>query len=94
MKIAIMGTGGLGGYIGGRLAHGGQDVTFIARGKNLQALRENGLHVKSTFGDFRLERVTVTDNCADVGPVDLILFWSLMKCCKISMLKPCQKKAT
>lgn len=74
MKIAIMGTGGLGGYIGGRLAHDGQDVTFIARGKNLQALREHGLHVKSTFGDFLLETVTVTDNCADVGPVDLILF--------------------
>lgn len=74
MKIAIMGTGGLGGYIGGRLAHSGQDVMFIARGKSLQALRERGLHVKSTHGDFQLEKVRATDNCADVGPVDLILF--------------------
>jgi 2-dehydropantoate 2-reductase len=53
MKIIIRGTGGPIVYIGGRLAHVGQDATFIARGENLQALREHGLSVKRTDGDFR-----------------------------------------
>jgi 2-dehydropantoate 2-reductase len=74
MNIAIMGSGALGSYIGGRLAHSGQDVTFIARGAQLTALRQKGLTVTSHFGDFSLETVTATDNCAEVGPVDLILF--------------------
>jgi len=74
MKIAIMGTGGLGGYFGGRLAHAGLDVTFIARGAHLQAIRENGLQVKSPTGDFLVKPAKATDNPAEVGPVDLILF--------------------
>ena len=74
MKIGIMGTGGLGGYIGGRLAYSGQDVTFISRGKQLEALRQSGLKVESHFGDFNLPTVQATDDCSEVGPVDLILF--------------------
>lgn len=74
MKIAMMGSGGLGGYIGGRLAHSGQDVTFIARGAQLAALQGRGLTVRSHYGDFSLDTVNATDNPAQVGPVDLILF--------------------
>jgi len=74
MKIAIMGTGGVGGYYGGLLAHSGQDVTFIARGAHLAAIREKGLRVKSVLGDFLVSPAHATDNPAEVGPVDLILF--------------------
>ena len=74
MKIAIMGTGGVGGYYGGLLARSGQDVTFIARGAHLAAIREKGLQVKSVFGDFAVSPSKATDNPAEVGPVDWILF--------------------
>lgn len=74
MKIAIMGTGGLGGYIGGRLVYTGFDVTFIARGHQLQAIRQSGLQVQSAYGGFAVAPVQVTDNPAEVGPADLILF--------------------
>ena len=73
MKIAIMGTGGLGGYIGGRLAHAENDVTFIARGAKLEALGQNGLEVKSVMESFHLRAVKATDKPAEVGPVDLIV---------------------
>lgn len=74
MKIAIMGTGGVGGYYGGLLARMGQEVIFIARGAHLQALRQKGLQVKSVHGDFLVAPANATDNPAAVGPVDVILF--------------------
>lgn len=74
MKIMIMGTGGVGGYYGGLLAQQGNDVTFIARGAHLKAIQVNGLQVKSIFGDFTVNPAKTTDNPAEVGPVDLILF--------------------
>ena len=74
MKIAIMGTGGVGGYYGGLLAKAGRDVTFIARGAHLQAIRKKGLQVKSVHGDFQVSKAKATDKPADVGPVDLIIF--------------------
>ena len=74
MKIGIMGAGGMGCYLGGRLAHDGHDVTFISRGKQLQALRQDGLKVESHYGDFHLPSVKATDDCCEVGPVDLVLF--------------------
>ena len=74
MRIAIMGTGGVGGYYGGLLSLKGQEVIFIARGAHLQALRENGLHVKSVHGDFLVSPARATDDPAEVGPVDLIIF--------------------
>ncbi len=74
MKIMIMGTGGVGAYYGGLLAQQGNDVTFIARGAHLEAIRANGLQVKSIFGDFTINPAKATDKPADVGPVDLILF--------------------
>jgi 2-dehydropantoate 2-reductase len=57
MRIAIMGSGGLGGVFGGALSQAGADVTFIARGAHLQALQENGLQVLSAAGDFHLTDV-------------------------------------
>lgn len=72
MKIAVMGAGGIGGYYGGLLAKAGQDVTFIARGPHLEALRANGLKVESqTSGDFALPKVAATDSPAGLGTVDL-----------------------
>jgi 2-dehydropantoate 2-reductase len=74
MRIAIMGPGGVGGYYGGLLSKKGQEVIFIARGAHLQAMREKGLHVKSVHGDFLVSPARATDDPAEVGPVDLILF--------------------
>jgi 2-dehydropantoate 2-reductase len=73
MRIAVFGAGGVGGYFGGRLAHAGNEVVFIARGAHLQAMREHGLRVKSIQGDFAVPAVEATDDPAQVGPVDLIL---------------------
>lgn len=70
----IMGSGGVGAYYGGLLAKQGHEVTFIARGAHLQALRSNGLQVKSVHGDFSIVPAKATDNPAEAGPVDLILF--------------------
>jgi len=74
MKILIMGTGGVGGYYGGLLAQQGNEVTFIARGAHLYAIRREGLKVKSIHGDFTISPANATDDPANVGPVDLILF--------------------
>ena len=74
MRIAVVGAGGTGGYFGGLLARAGQDVTFIARGANLEALRARGLTVESRLaGTFTLP-VRATDNPSDLDPVDLVLF--------------------
>ena len=74
MRILIMGTGGVGGYYGGLLAQQGNEVTFIARGAHLYALRHSGLTVKSVYGDFTVSPANATDAPINVGPVDLILF--------------------
>ena len=74
MKIAVMGTGGVGGYFGGLLARAGHDVTFVARGAHLRAIQENGLSVESSNdGDFHVNSPAV-DDASDVGPQDLVLF--------------------
>jgi 2-dehydropantoate 2-reductase len=73
MRIAVMGSGGVGGYFGGQLVRAGEDVTFIARGDHLAALRTSGLTVRSRItGDFTLP-VSATDDIATIGPVDLVL---------------------
>ena len=74
MRIAVMGTGGVGGYFGARLAASGCDVSFIARGAQLAALKLNGLKVSSGGGDLHLPSVRATDDPREVGPVDLVLF--------------------
>jgi 2-dehydropantoate 2-reductase len=73
MRIGIIGAGGVGGYFGGKLTCAGFDVTFISRGENLNALRENGLTVKSINGDFKIDWINATDRFSDLGAVDLIL---------------------
>jgi 2-dehydropantoate 2-reductase len=74
MRIAVMGTGGLGGYFGARLAKAGHDVVFVARGAQLEALRANGLRVQSPLGDIHLPQVEATAETAGIGRVDLVLF--------------------
>jgi 2-dehydropantoate 2-reductase len=74
MRIAVVGIGAEGGFFGALLANAGNDVTLIARGQTLDALRTNGLFVKSnTLGDIKLF-VKATDRSAEVDPVDLIMF--------------------
>ena len=73
MRIAIFGTGGVGGYFGGRLAEAGFDTVFVARGKHLEAIRKDGLKVKSINGDFIIKPVQAADNPSDIGIVDIIL---------------------
>lgn len=73
MKIAIMGSGGIGGYLGARLQHGGADVTFVARGAHLEAMRQNGITLE---GDrpLHLPKVKATDDPATIGKVDMVIF--------------------
>ena len=74
MKIAVMGAGGIGGYIGGRLAAAGEDVFLIARGRHLEALKAKGLRIESPLGDAELPDIHASDDPAGIGPVDLVLF--------------------
>lgn len=74
MRVAVMGAGGTGGYFGGLLARAGEDVTFIARGVHLEAIRSRGLSVKSRLaGDFTIP-VKATSDPSEVGSVELVLF--------------------
>ena len=73
MKIAILGTGGVGGYFGALLARAGHEVTFIARGPHLLAIKKNGLSIKSPHGDFVIRPASVTDSPKDVGVVDYVI---------------------
>jgi 2-dehydropantoate 2-reductase len=74
MRIAVMGTGAVGGYFGAKLAAAGQDVVFIVRQRNLPSLRRNGLRVESPTGDLNVRNGFFTDSPADAGMVDLVLF--------------------
>jgi 2-dehydropantoate 2-reductase len=74
MRIAVMGSGGVGGYLGGRLAMSGQDVAFIARGAHLAAIRAHGLRIESALGDAKVQPASASDDPASVGPVDLVIF--------------------
>jgi 2-dehydropantoate 2-reductase len=69
-----MGSGGVGGYFGARLVKGGADVTFIARGAHLAAMRADGLTVESAHEPIRLPKVNATDDPRSIGPVDIVLF--------------------
>jgi len=73
MKIIVFGTGGIGGYFGGRLAQAGEDVTFIARGPHLAALQQQGLQVQSIKGDFTLSPVQAADDPGQVKDPDVVL---------------------
>lgn len=73
MRFAVVGSGAVGGYYGARLARAGNNVSFIARGAHLQAIRERGLSIKSPLGDFTV-RAPAEDDASRVGPVDVVLF--------------------
>ncbi|MEN0065405.1 MAG: 2-dehydropantoate 2-reductase [Myxococcota bacterium] len=73
MRIAVMGTGGVGGYFGGRLAEAGVEVTLIARGPHLRTLQQQGLRIESVAGDAHVTNLRATDDPATVGVVDAVL---------------------
>jgi len=73
MRIAIFGTGGVGGYFGGRLAQASEDVTFIARGEHLRAIQIKGLKVDSLNGGFVIDPAKATDDVNEVGEADLVI---------------------
>lgn len=73
MRIAIFGTGGVGGYFGGRLAQAGEGIVFIARGDHLKAMLTDGLRVDSVKGDFVVKPVQAADDPEQVGVVDVII---------------------
>jgi 2-dehydropantoate 2-reductase len=73
VKIAVFGTGGVGGYFGGRLAQSGEDVLFIARGAHYEAIKSDGLRVESIDGNFTISPAAVVDDPAEAGPVDCVI---------------------
>jgi len=74
MKIAVMGSGGVGGFYGGRLAHAGYDVHFVARGAHLEAMRAHGLKIENEAqGDIHVPRVNATDDPATIGSADIVM---------------------
>jgi 2-dehydropantoate 2-reductase len=74
MRYVILGTGGVGGFFGGRLANAGEDVWFVSRGNHLDAMKEGGLRIKSTAGDFTIAPGKMTGDVASVGRADVVLF--------------------
>src|SRR5688572_19812569 len=74
MRIAVIGSGGVGGTYGAALAQAGADVTLVARGAHLEAMRANGLRVASPRGDLHIHPCKATDNPAEIGVVDVVLF--------------------
>jgi 2-dehydropantoate 2-reductase len=74
MRVAIVGAGGVGGYLGSRLAAAGADVAYVARGRHLEALRERGLTIVAADGSAATARVAASDDPAEIGPVDLVVF--------------------
>ena len=73
MKIAIIGTGAVGGYFGAKMLNAGFEVSFLARGNQLTSIKENGIKVKSILGDFQTKPVNATSQIAGLGISDLII---------------------
>jgi 2-dehydropantoate 2-reductase len=87
MKIAVVGVGAIGGYVGTRLALGGEDVTFIARGANLQALRTNGIRLVMSDGTQEsLPHLNATSDYAAAGPQDVVIL--AMKAHQVAAVAP------
>jgi 2-dehydropantoate 2-reductase len=74
MRTAIMAAGAVGGYFGARLAAAGEDVSFIARGAHLAAIKAHGLRVESPLGNVHVKNAKATADPRDIGPVDVVLF--------------------
>jgi len=96
MKIGIIGTGGVGGYFGAKLALAGNQVVFIARGKHLEAIQSNGLTVKSIKGDMKVAPATASSELSAVSDCDLIILstkaWQVKGIAK-ELAKSLNKKA-
>jgi 2-dehydropantoate 2-reductase len=73
VKVAVLGAGAVGGYFGGRLAEAGESVSFVARGRTLEALRADGLRVESVAGSFRVSPASAAERAEEIGPVDVVL---------------------
>lgn len=73
MRIAVVGAGGVGGYFGARLAAGGHEVTFVARGRHLEAIRQRGLLVRSPLGELKVPAISVVATIAELEPADVVL---------------------
>jgi 2-dehydropantoate 2-reductase len=73
MRFAVFGAGGVGGYLGARLAEAGEEVVFIARGDHLRAIRERGLRLESIAGDVEIRPAKATDDPTEVGTVDVVI---------------------
>jgi len=87
LKIAIIGVGAIGGYVGTRLAHAGNEVTFIARGSNLDALRTRGIRLIMGDGtEQAVPHVRATDNYAEAGPQDMVIL--AMKAHQVEAVAP------
>ncbi|HJU29848.1 MAG TPA: 2-dehydropantoate 2-reductase [Hyphomicrobiaceae bacterium] len=74
MKITVMGSGGVGGYFGARLAAAGNDVTFVARGAHLDAMRKHGLRLDSDIGELHLKPVPVVADAREIAAADAVIF--------------------
>src|SRR5438270_9030567 len=73
MRIAVIGAGGVGGPYGASLAKAGADVTFVARGAHLAAIRANGLRIEGDRGETHIRPAQATDDIAGIGTVDIVL---------------------
>src|SRR5262245_28849401 len=73
MKIVVMGSGGVGGYFGARLAAAGNDVTFVARGSHLEALRRSGLRIDGELGHLHLQPTKVVADASEIGAADAVI---------------------
>ena len=74
LKIVVMGSGGVGGFFGARLAQAGSDVTFVARGSHLAAIRANGLRIDSKVAPTHIKPARCVEIAAEAGPVDAVMF--------------------
>ena len=72
MRIAVMGAGGIGAYLGAMLARSGADVTLVCRGEHLASIRANGLRVRAPAGEFTVQP-KATDRPREVGPADVVI---------------------
>lgn len=81
MKVAVFGSGAVGAYYGGCLARAGIEVSFVARGEHLKQIREQGLKVDSIKGDFLVQPQLATDDCSQIGQVDLVLVCERLASC-------------
>lgn len=73
MRVGVVGAGGVGSYFGGRLAHAGADIQVLARGRQLRAIRDNGLRISGGRGEVALA-LPATDDPTEIGPCDIVLF--------------------